>query len=332
MKLSAAQKSATMIITLGEDIASKVLQFLTPKEIELISSAIISLPQLSRDQLQDILDETQSILEETAALSVNTNDYLRSILEKSIGNEKAARLLDELLAVQHEEEPSGLDMLNDIDANLAVNIIKKEHPQVIATILLHLRRELAADILELFDEELRNDVMLRIATFAGVEPSTLQVLSSSLSELLEGQNVKLSDTNGVRTAAEIINLMKEDKEDSIIGALRNYDSDLADRIIDEMFLFENLLEIDNRSIQRLLKDVDNDSLIIALKGSSVELREKFLSNMSQRAASILLDELETRPPVRMSQVEEEQRNILSIARTLSESGEIILGRGDDEYV
>ncbi|MBC9131676.1 flagellar motor switch protein FliG [Frischella sp. Ac48] len=332
MILSESQKAATILMTLGEDLAAKVLSYLTPKEVQLISSSMVAMPQMSQDQLKMVLDECQKTIEECAILNINTNEYLRNILEKSIGSEKANRLLDELLATNNELTSNGLDMLNYVDANTAVDLVKKEHPQIIATILVHLNRDLAAEILNLFDDQLRNDVMLRIATFGGVEPSALQVLSESLSTLLHGQNIKLNNMGGISTAAEIINLMKSQQEEMVINALREYDNDLAQKIIDEMFLFENLVEVDDRSIQRLLKDVDNETLIIALKGASSVLREKFLNNMSQRAAAILREDLENRPPVRMSQVETEQKNILVIARRLAESGEMILSRGDDEYV
>lgn len=332
MKLNETQKAAAVLMTLGEDLAAKVLQYLSSKEVQLVSSSMVSMPQLSQEQLKKVLDECQKTIEECAILNINTNEYLRKILEKSLGNEKAHRLLDDLLATKDEETSNGLDMLNYVDANTAVDLVKKEHPQIIATILVHLNRDLAAEILNLFDDQLRNDVMLRIATFGGVEPSALQVLSESLSTLLHGQNIKLNNMGGISTAAEIINLMKSHQEELVINALREYDNDLAQKIIDEMFLFENLVDVDDRGIQRLLKDLDNEILIIALKGASSGLREKFLNNMSQRAAAILREDLENRPPVRMSQVETEQKNILVIARRLAEAGEMILSRGDDEYV
>ena len=332
MILSQTQKSAIVLMTLGEDLAAQVLRYLSTKEVQQISRSMVSMPQLSQEQLKNVLDDCQKTMEECAIFNINTNEYLRSILEKSIGGEKASRLLDDLLAHHDEDTSNGLDMLNYVDASTAVDLVKKEHPQIIATILVHLKRDLAAEILNLFDDQLRNNVMLRIATFGGVEPSALQVLSESLSTLLHGQNIKLNNMGGISTAAEIINLMKSQQEELVIAALREYDNDLAQKIIDEMFLFENLVEVDDRSIQRLLKEVDNETLIIALKGASVELREKFLNNMSQRAATILREDLENRPPVRMSQVETEQKNILVIARRLAETGEVILSRGDDEYV
>jgi flagellar motor switch protein FliG len=332
VNLSESQKAATILMILGEELAAKVMQFLNHKEVQQISSAMMGLPQLTQEQLKNILNECQTTLDDCAVLNTDTNSYLRKVLEKSIGSDKASRLIDELLDTDIDDTTDGLRMLNFVDAARAVDLIKKEHPQIIATILVHLNRDLAAEILNLFDDELRNDVMLRIATFGGVEPSALEVLSTSLSTLLHGQNIKLNNMGGIRTAAEIINLMKSQQEELVINALRDYNNELAQKIIDEMFLFENLVDVDDRSIQRLLKEVDNETLIIALKGSTETLREKLLSNMSQRAASILREDLENRPPVRLSQVETEQKKILVIARRLAESGEMILTSGDDEYV
>jgi flagellar motor switch protein FliG len=214
----------------------------------------------------------------------------------------------------------------------AADLIRDEHPQIIATILVHLKRGQAADILALFDERLRNDVMLRIATFGGVQPAALAELTEVLNNLLDGQNLKRSKMGGVRTAAEIINLMKTQQEEAVIDAMREYDGELAQKIIDEMFLFENLVEVDDRSIQRLLQEVEGESLLIALKGAEQPLREKFLKNMSQRAADILRDDLANRGPVRMSQVENEQKAILLVVRRLAETGEMIIGGGEDTYV
>lgn len=332
MNLTEAQKAATILMILGEELAAKVMQFLNHKEVQKISSAMMGLPQLTQEQLKNILNECQTTLDDCAVLNTDTNGYLRKVLEKSIGSDKANRLLDELLDTDIEDTTDGLKMLNFVDAARAVDLVKKEHPQIIATILVHLNRDLAAEILNLFDDQLRNDVMLRIATFGGVEPSALEVLSTSLSTLLHGQNIKLNNMGGIRTAAEIINLMKSQQEELVINALRDYDNELAQKIIDEMFLFENLIDVDDRSIQRLLKEVDNETLIIAMKGATETLRDKLLANMSQRAASILREDLENRPPVRLSQVETEQKKILVIARRLAETGEMILTSGDDEYV
>ena len=332
MSLTESQKAATILMILGEELAAKVMQYLNQKEVQLISSAMMGLPQLTQEQLKNILNECQTALDDCAVLNTDTNSYLRTILEKSLGTEKASHILDELLGNNIEDTTDGLKMLNYVEAAQAVDLIEKEHPQIIANILVHLNRELAADILNLFDDDLRNDVMVRIATFGGVEPSALEVLSTSLSTLLHGQNVKLNNMGGIRTAAEIINLMKSQQEGLVINAIREYDDELSQKIIDEMFLFENLVDVDDKSIQRLIKEVDNETLIIAMKGATEPLREKILSNMSQRAASILREDLQNRPPVRLSQVESEQKKILEIARRLAETGEIILSNDDEEYV
>jgi flagellar motor switch protein FliG len=295
-----------------------------------LSGTMASMRQVSHKQLGEVLTEFEDDAEQYAALSVNASDYLRSVLVKALGEERASSLLEDIL--ESREDTSGMETLNFMEPQSAADLIRDEHPQIIATILVHLKRGQAADILAQFDERLRNDVMLRIATFGGVQPDALAELTEVLNNLLDGQNLKRSKMGGVRTAAEIINLMKTQQEEAVIGAMRDYDGELAQKIIDEMFLFENLVEVDDRSIQRLLQDVESESLLIALKGAEQPLREKFLKNMSQRAADILRDDLANRGPVRMSQVENEQKAILLVVRRLAETGEMIIGGGEDTYV
>jgi len=219
-----------------------------------------------------------------------------------------------------------------MEPQMVFDLIRDEHPQIIATILVHLKRSQAADLLAKFDERERNDILLRIATFGGVQPVALQELTEVLNNLLHGQNIKRNKMGGVRPAAEILNLMKSHQEDAAIEAVREYDQELAQKIIDEMFLFENLVEMEDRSIQRILQDIDNESLIVALKGVDDALRDKFFRNMSKRQADIMRDDLNSRGPVRMSQVENEQKAILLVVRRLAETGEIVIGGGDDAYV
>ncbi|EKM7512610.1 flagellar motor switch protein FliG [Klebsiella aerogenes] len=330
MSLTGTDKSAILLMTLGEDRAAEVLKHLSSREVQLLSGTMAGMSQVSHKQLGEILSEFEDDAEQFAALSVNASDYLRSVLVKALGEERAASLLEDIL--ESRETTSGMETLNFMEPQSAADLIRDEHPQIIATILVHLKRGQTADILAQFDERLRNDVMLRIATFGGVQPAALAELTEVLNNLLDGQNLKRSKMGGVRTAAEIINLMKTQQEEAVIDAMREYDGELAQKIIDEMFLFENLVEVDDRSIQRLLQDVDSESLLIALKGAEQPLREKFLKNMSQRAADILRDDLANRGPVRMSQVENEQKAILLIVRRLAESGEMIIGGGEDTYV
>lgn len=328
--LTGTEKSAVMLLTLGEDRAAEVFKHLTTREVQQLSIAMSSMRQISNQQLIDVMASFEEDAVQYAALNVNANDYLRSVLVKALGEERANNLLDEISETR--ETTTGIETLNFMEPQMAADIIRDEHPQIIATILVHLKRGQAADILALFDEKLRNDVMLRIATFGGVQPSALAELTEVLNNLLDGQNLKPSKMGGVRTAAEIINLMKSQQEENVITAVRDYDGELAQKIIDEMFLFENLIDIDNRSIQRILQEVESESLVVALKGCDQELRDHFLNNMSQRAAEIMRDDLASRGPVRMSQVEAEQKAILLIVRRLAESGEVVLHGGDDTYV
>ncbi|MBS9426922.1 flagellar motor switch protein FliG [Photorhabdus akhurstii] len=330
MSLNGTEKSAVMLMTLGEDQAAEVFKHLNSREVQQLSITMAGMRQISNQQLVDVLAEFEEDAGQYAALSINASDYLRSVLIKALGEERASSLLEDIL--ESRETTTGIETLNFMEPQMAADMIREEHPQIIATILVHLNRGQAADILTLFDDKLRNDIMLRIATFGGVQPAALAELTEVLNNLLDGQNLKRSKMGGIRTAAEIINLMKSQQEENVIEAMRAYDNELAQKIIDEMFLFENLIDVDDRSIQRLLQEITTDSLLIALKGCNQQLRDHFLNNMSQRAAEIMRDDLANRGPVRMSQVESEQKAILLIVRRLAESGEIILNGGDDSYV
>lgn len=328
--MNAYDKSAIIMLTLGEERAAEVFRHLNTHEVTQISSAMVSMSGFTHEQLAETLKEFQHDASDFAALTVNTNDYLRNVLVQALGEERASSLLEDLLDTQGNN--SGIETLNFMEPLAVFELIHEEHPQIIATILVHLKRAQAADVLTRFDERDRNDIMLRIATFGGVQPAALQELTEVLNNLLHGQNLKRSKMGGVRPAAEILNLMKSQQEEAAIEAVREFDHELAQKIIDEMFLFENLLETDDRSIQRLLQDVDNETLIIALKGAEPPLRDKFFKNMSKRQADIMREDLSARGPVRMSQVKAEQKTILQIVRRLAESGEINIGGSEDVYV
>ncbi|MDU4093849.1 MAG: flagellar motor switch protein FliG [Pantoea sp.] len=282
MSLTGTEKSAVLLMTIGEDRAAEVFKHLSTREVQHLSGAMANMRQVSHQQLAEVLREFEADAEQFAALSLNSNEYLRSVLVKALGEERASTLLEDILAQ--------------------------------------------------FDDRLRHDVMLRIATFGGVQPAALAELTEVLNSLLDGQNLKRAKMGGVRTAAEIINLMKTQQEEAVMEAVREFDGELAQKIVDEMFLFENLVDVDDRSIQRLLQEVESEPLLVALKGADQPLREKFLKNMSQRAADILRDDLANRGPVRMSMVENEQKAILLIVRRLAESGEMVIGGGEETYV
>lgn len=328
--MNASEKSAIVMLTLGDVLAAEVFKHLNAHEVKQISSSMVNMAGFTHDQMATVLEQFKQDSSEYAALSLNTNDYLRSVLVKALGEERASSLLEDLLDTH--QGGNGIETLNFMEPQSVFDLIREEHPQIIATILVHLKRNQAADVLGKFDDRERNDIMLRIATFGGVQPAALQELTEVLNNLLHGQNLKRSKMGGVRPAAEILNLMKSHQEEAAIEAVREFDGELAQKIIDEMFLFENLVEVEDRSIQRLLQEIESETLIIALKGADEALRMKFFRNMSRRQAELMTDDLASRGPVRLSQVEAEQKTILNVVRRLAESGEILIGGSDDAYV
>jgi len=331
MNAEGIQRSALLLMSLGEDEAAEVLKFLAPREVQKIGAAMASIKNVSRDQLESVLDDFCMEAEQHSAINFVSDDYIRSVLTKALGNDKAAGLIERIL---QGGDTSGIEGLKWMDSGAVAELIRNEHPQIIATILVHLDRDQASEVLSYFTERLRNDVILRIATLDGIQPAALRELNDVLTKLLSGSdNIKRSPMGGIRTAAEILNFMGSANEVSVIENIKTYDNELAQKIIDQMFVFENLLDIDDRGIQSLLKEIESESLIIALKGAPPELRDKFLGNMSQRAADLLREDLESRGPVRVSEVETEQKKILQIVRRLSDAGEIVIsGKADDSFV
>jgi flagellar motor switch protein FliG len=324
------RRSAILLLALDDDSAAMVLRQLPAREVQEVSQEMARLDNVSHEDMHQVLDEFQDEAEQYAALNLNSTEHIRAVLEKALGTERAASLLVDIM--DSNGANSGIDALNLMEAATVSEMIREEHPQIIATILVHLERRQAADVLATFEEKLRNDVVLRIATFSGVQPAALQELTEVLGNMLDGQNLRRSKMGGVHTAAEILNLMNSALEEAAIESVRAHNKDLAQSIIDEMFLFDNLIEMDDLGIQRLLKEIDTNSLKFALKGAPEALRDKFLKNMSTRAADLLREDMEGSGPVRMSQVEKEQKAILLVVRKLANDGEIVLGGGDDAYV
>ncbi|MES2362328.1 MAG: flagellar motor switch protein FliG [Pseudomonadota bacterium] len=325
------RKSAILLMSLGEEAAGSVLQHLSQAEVQAMGEAMAALTQVRRDEVDVVLEEFRLETEQYSALHLDSGSYLRAVLNKALGNNRAADLLESIF--QPNDSASGMERLNHLEATEIVELIRDEHPQIIATLLVHLDRGKAAEVLEQLPERVRHDAVLRVATFGGVQPAALKELTEVLTSMLSGEGVKRSRLGGIRAAAEIVNMMGSASEESVIKHVRDHDELLAQKMIDEMFLFENLLGLEDRGIQLVLKEVESESLIIALKGAPQELRDKFLKNMSQRAAEMLREDIEMRGPVRVSQVEAEQKNILQIVRRLADAGDIVLAeKGDDSYV
>ncbi len=332
MSADGLQRSAILLLSLGEESAAEVFRHLGPREVQKLSQAMAQLKNVSREAIGGVLESFHSAAREHSPVGAAPGEYLKTVLNKALGDEKAAGLIDRIL---HAGDTSGIDGLKWMDSPSVADLIRNEHPQIIATILVHLDRDQAGEILGHFSEALRNDVVLRIATLDGIQPNALKELNDVLAKLLSGpgNGMKKATMGGVQTAAEMLNFLPGAAETAIVDSIREYDADLAQKIVDQMFVFETLLGVDDRGIQTLLREVQSESLIVALKGASEELREKIFKNMSGRAADMLREDLEAKGPVRLSEVEAEQKEILKVARRLADEGQLALGgKGDDAYV
>ncbi len=325
-------KAAVLMLALGEEGAAEVMKYLGPREVQKLGEAMTSMKAIPREQVEQALASFNEVADQNSSLGLDSDEYIRSVLTKALGDDKASSLLNRILG--GGGDASGIESLKWMDAESVADLIQNEHPQTIATILVHLESDQASEILQQFTERLRNDVLLRIATLSGVQPTALRELNDVLSKLLSGGNAaKKQNMGGTRVAADILNFMSGDNESSAMEYLKNYDPDMAQKIMDEMFVFENILDIEDRGIQLILREVQSDSLIIALKGANEELREKIFKNMSQRAAEMMREDLESKGPVKLSEVEAQQREILTIIRRLADEGQLSLGaKGEEAYV
>jgi len=331
MNADGINKAAVLLMSLGEEEAIEALRFLSPREVQKISTAMAALKKVTRGAVDAVLQDFIKEAETHTTLSLDASEYIRSVLTKALGEDQAGGVIDRILI---GGDIGGIEGLKWMESPVIAELIKNEHSQIIATILVHLEPDQASKVLECFVERTRNDVLLRIATLEGIQPVALRELDDVLSKLLSGSvNVKRKAVGGVRVAAEIIDYLSNPQEESIIENVRGYDVHLAQKIIDEIFTFDKLVELDDRAIRLLLKEIDSQALVIALKVAPPALRQKFMANMSRRAADLLSEEMEARGSVRLSEVEAQQRKILQVARGLAESGAIALGvKPGDAYL
>ena len=322
---------AILLMTLGQEEAAEVFKYLSPKEAQKLGAAMAKIKNVSRDKVDAVINKFHDEADESSTIGMDSDEYIRGVLNKALGEDKARFLLDRIL---QNSDTSGIESLKWMDAKSVAELIKNEHPQIIASVLVHLERDQAAAILNEMVERNRNDVVMRIATLDGIHPSALRELNDVIAKVLSGSDqIKKAAMGGVRTAAEILNFVGSSSEGAIIEAVRTVDDNIAQSILDEMFVFDNLMDVDDRGIQALLKEVQSESLVLALKGSTPELRDKIFRNMSTRAAEMLKEDLEARGPVRVSDVETEQKEILKIARRLADEGQIVLGgKGEDSFI
>ncbi|MDP3833213.1 MAG: flagellar motor switch protein FliG [Hydrogenophaga sp.] len=323
------QDAAIFLMSIGEEEAAEVFKHLSPKEVQKLGETIAKTRSVSHERVDQVMQKFTGAASSQSLLVSDTDNYVRAVLKRALGDDKAALLIDRIL---QGGDVSGIESLKWMDPASIAELLRNEHPQIVAAILVHLESDQTAAVLKNFTERTRNEVMLRIATLEGIQPTALKDLNEVLYKVLAGgDKIRKTSMGGVKTAAEIINMMGTQIETSVIESIREFDADLAQKIMDKMFTFEDLLKLDGKSVQMVLKEVATDSLVIALKGATTELRELVLANMSSRASEALREDLESRGPVRLSEVEAQQKEILKIVRRLSDEGQImIMGGGDDE--
>ncbi|MCX2863828.1 flagellar motor switch protein FliG [Paucibacter sp. PLA-PC-4] len=325
------EDAAILLMSLGEEEASEVFKHLQPKEVQKLGETIAKLKVIPRSKVEEVLERFDAVAETQSTLVNDTDEYVRNVLRKALGDDKANLLLDRIL---QGGDVSSIESLKWMDAASVAELLRNEHPQIIAAILAHLDYDQTSSVLRVFTERQRNEVLVRIATLDGIQPMALKDLNEVMSQVLAGgERMKKSSLGGVKTAAEIINMLGSSVEASVLDYIREADADLAQKIMDNMFTFEDLDKIDDKGIQAVLKEVQSESLVVALKGAAPELREKIFRNMSSRAAETLREDLDSRGPVRLSEVESEQKEMLKIVRRLVDEGQIMLaGGGDDQFL
>ena len=322
------EEAAILLMSLGEEEAAEVFKHLAPKEVQKLGETIARLKIVPRERLTRVLERFATDALESHTLVADTDEYVKAVLRKALGEDKANLLIDRIM---QGGDTAGIESLKWMDPSSVGELLRNEHPQIAAAILVHLDFDQAAEVLKTFPERQRNEVLVRVATLDGIQPSALKDLNEVMGKVLAGgEKMRKTTLGGVKAAAEMINMMGTSVETAVLDYIREADNDLAQKIMDNMFTFDDLAKVDDKGIQALLKEVQSESLVIALKGATPEMREKVFKNMSTRAAETLREDLESRGPVRVSEVEAEQKEMLKIVRRLADEGQIVLGGGGDD--
>lgn len=329
-QLTGVQRAAVVLLSLGEQQAAEVLKHMSAKEVQKLGVAMTSVGGISRDAVSRVFDDFVDILAQPSGLGSGADEYVRAVLVQALGEDRANSLIDRILMGRNT---SGLDTLKWMEPRAIAELVRNEHPQIIAIVLAHLDSDQAAEVLKCFPERVRVDVLLRLSTLDGIPPHALNELNDVLARQFAGsQNIKSSSVGGVKVAANILNFMDSGQDELILGAINDVDGPLSTKIRDLMFVFDNLADIEDRAMQTVLRDVPSEKLSIALRGADPKVKEKVTSNMSQRAAEILLDDMEARGPVRLAEVEAAQKEILALVRKLAEAGTIQLSAKAETFV
>jgi flagellar motor switch protein FliG len=322
------ERSAILLMSLGEEAAAEVFKHLSPKEVQNIGEQMTRLRTVSHEKVGQVLDQFTAEASANGSLVPDTDEYVKAVLRKALGEEKAGLLINRIL---QGSDTSGIESLRWMDPESVSELIRNEHPQIIASILVHLERDQAGEVLTRLSARVRADVILRVATLDGIQPNALRELNEVLSRVLAGADkLKKAALGGPKIAAEMLNGLGTSLETEVLDSVRETDEELAQSIQDQMFTFDDMIKLEDRAIQTVLREVASEGLVIALKGATAEVREKILKNMSQRAAEALREDLESRGPVRVSDVEAQQKEVLKVIRRLSDSGEISLGGGGED--
>ncbi len=330
-ELAGTQRAAILLMSLGEQDAANLLKQLDAHEVQKLGIAMAELKEVSREQMTTVLDKFIGVADSKSNIAGGSQDFVRRVLTQAVGKQKTDMLLDRVMTGQSGQ---GIESLKWMESKAVAQIISGEHPQIGAIVLSHLEPEQSATILPLLPDELRTDVLMRIATLNEVPQSAL----TELDQLVEKQasatpSAPLRRIGGARTVANFLNAMERDKSGEELGKIEKTDGEMHQQIKDLLFIFDNLLDVDDRGIQALLREVGSDTLAVALRGAEPEVQEKILKNMSKRAAEILKDDMEARGPVKLADVEAAQKEIIVIAQRMAEEGTISLGgKGAGEFV
>ena len=330
-KRNGTERAAILLLSLGEQEAAEVMKHMGAKDVQRIGAAMTQLQNISRQDVTQVLGEFTATVENQTSLGVGVDDYLRKVLIGALGEDKASGVIDRILFGRSSK---GLEALKWMDARAVSELIRQEHPQIISIVLAYLAADQSAEVLAQFPEWLRADVIMRIATLDGIQPHALHELDEVIEKQFAGKTgvLKTSVIGGIKTASNILNMMDASQENALIEHIKKVDDALGVKIQDLMFVFADISEIDDRGMQEVLRAVPGEKLLLAMKGADDTLKEKIFKNMSQRAAEMLKDDLESRGPVRLSEVEAAQKEILAIVRKMSESGTIQLGGKGEEFV
>lgn len=328
--LSNVDKSAILLISLGESDAAEILRHLGPKEVQQIGEAMAKLDNVPQSRVEAVVSAFMEQVSDQTGIGINNDRYIRAMLNEALGEEKAKTLLDRILM---STNTSGLDQLRWMEPRQVAELIRYEHPQIQAVVVAFLEADQAATVLSFFDDKVRLDIIMRVAALERVQPQALQELNDIFERQFAGGTAsQAASMGGVQSAANIMNFIDTALEVEVMDGIKDTDEHLAETIQELMFVFDNLVDIDDRGMQAILREISTDILVLALKGADNTLQDKIFRNMSKRAAELLKDDLEAKGPVRVSDVEDAQKEVLTVARRLADEGKIMLGGGGEEMI